>query len=280
MDKGNNAVIGIDFQIDFCVASMALPVPNAVEDCLRFAAFISDNSARIEEVYLTHDCHDSHIATTDWWIDKNGNHPNPYQVLTYDEIKDSKWRINTMDQSLIEWGIEYARRLEEGDEASKLEAGRYVLTTWPLHCQIGSTGAAIMDSVLKAAVEWRQKKFYKIQHLTKGSNPFTEHYSAMKAAVVRPDDISTGLNETFISLLQEHDTIYVGGEALNFCLRETMLDIIRNFDSANVRKIVLLEDCTSAIPDQPGDTYCQERTDEFMKEALAAGMRVAKSTEI
>jgi len=288
--KEKNALVIVDMQNDFMDKvregiypsgysgnqiihdQPALPVPGAAEDAGRLVNFIRNNGAVLDEISLTHDCHDLHIATPVMWVDKDGNHPAPFTPISAQNAKDGIWRINSPVPEHQQQGIAYLEALEHG--------GRYVLTIWPPHCQIGTIGAAIQEDVIAACIDWRNEFVATLTHVTKGSNPWTEHYSGMMAAVVDPTDPTTSLNKPFISMIQGFDNIYFAGEALNFCVRETMLDIIRNFDPDNVKKIILLTDCTSAIPDNEftGNLF-QSFTDSFMDEATTAGMRTALSTD-
>lgn len=282
-EKQKNALVIVDMQNDFMDFVRediypekgrtvgALPVPGAAKDAKRVAKFIRDNGSKLDEINLTHDCHDLHIATPIMWIDKDGNHPVVFTGISYDDVKSGKWRINSPLEKHQKIGLEYLKDLQD--------EGRYVLTIWPPHCQIGTVGVSIQEDVIAAAIEWRDKYVATLEHVTKGSNPWTEHYSGMKAAKVDPSDSSTALNKRFIQKLQIFDNIYFCGEALNFCVRETMLDIIREFDPDNVKKIILLTDCTSPIPDQPGDNLFKSFADSFMEEATNAGMRTIKSTD-
>jgi len=249
--KVRNALVVVDMQNDFMDivrdgifpngrTQGALPVGGAAEDAKYLVEFIKRNGGKLDEISFTHDTHDLHIATPIMWIDKDGKHPEPMITqISYQDAVDRKWRINSPLKEHQQKGIDYLKALQDG--------GRYVLTVWVPHCQIGTVGAAIQEDVIAIAVEWRDKYVATLTHVTKGSNPWTEHYSGMMAAHVDPTDPSTALNKEFIGMLQEYDNVFFAGEALNFCVRETMLDIIRNFDPDNVKKIVLLTDCTSAI---------------------------------
>ena len=293
MAKQKNALVGVDFQNDFVLPSLAeaekmypgsdliqgihygsLPVPGGVVAAENFTKFIKFFGKNLSMISFTHDSHDLHIATPVMWVDKDGNHPAPFTTITLKDVLDRKWRIAIPAEWAQKRGIEYLTHLKK--------EGRYVLTIWNPHCQIGTYGASLYKPVIEAAVEWRDKYIATLDHITKGSNPFTEHYSGMQAAHHDSSDPGTGLNKKFIKMLEtsDFDNIYFGGLALNFCVRETMLDIIREFDSRNIEKIVLLTDCTSAIPDPPGSTLFKSFTDTFLKEATSKGMRIAKSTDL
>jgi nicotinamidase/pyrazinamidase len=281
--KQKNVLVIVDMQNDFMDVVRAgifsngrtmgaLPVVGATEDAKRITGFINRNGKSLDDISLTHDCHNLHIATPVMWIDKHGNHPNPFTNIFYNDAKSGLWRINSPQISHQERGIQYLKDLED--------EGRYILTIWPPHCEIGTNGAAIQEDIMTACLNWQTKYVATLNHVTKGSNPWTEHYSAMKAAQVDSSDPSTAMNKGFINMLQKNDNIYFCGTALNFCVRETMLDVIREFDPDNVKKIILLTDCVSAIMDTPDTgTLFKSFTDSFMEEALNAGMRTAKSTD-
>ena len=282
-EKKKNVLVIVDVQNDFMDivregifpkgrTEGSLPVPGAQADAQRITEFIRNNGKDLDEISLTHDCHDLHIATPVMWINKDGTHPDPFMSISYDDVKNGVWRINSPLQKHADIALEYLKHLQD--------EGRYILTIWPPHCEIGTAGVAIQEDVIAAAIEWRNKYVATLTHVTKGSNPWTEHYSGMKAAKVDPADKTTAMNKAFIDMLQKNDNIYFCGEALNFCVKETMLDIIREFDPDNVKKIILLTDCTSAIPDSPetGNLF-QSFTDSFLEEAINAGMRTAKSTD-
>ena len=79
-----------------------------------------------------------------------------------------------------------------------------------------------------------------INLVTKGSNFWTEHYSAVMADVPDPSDPHTMLNTSFINTLKEADIIALSGEAKSHCLANTVRDIANNFGEENISKLVLL----------------------------------------
>src|SRR6478736_2123128 len=75
-----------------------------------------------------------------------------------------------------------------------LAAGkRYVLVIWPEHCLIGTIGHAVAPVLNDALAKWQDKNFGMIDFVTKGSNPFTEHYSVVKADVPDAGDPTTNI---------------------------------------------------------------------------------------
>jgi len=112
-----------------------------------------------------------------------------------------------------------------------------------------------------------------VDYVTKGSNFWTEHYSAVKADVPDPTDPGTTLNWDLINTLKTADIIALSGEALSHCLANTVRDIADNFGEENISKFVLLEDCSSSV------TGFEKMGTDFIKEMVKRGMKVEKSTE-
>ena len=83
------------------------------------------------------------------------------------------------------------------------------------------------------------------------------------------------LNTRLIQTLEEADLIALAGEALNFCLANTVRDIADNFGEENIRKLVLLTDATSPVP---GPDF-EPLTESFMKEMTGRGMQVSTTRE-
>jgi nicotinamidase-related amidase len=256
----------IDPQVDFCHPQGALYVKGAEEDCLRLSKFLDRTIDMIDDIRVTLDSHQPvHIAHPICWIDAKGNHPAPFTLISLEDVegKNPKWKaFNPAWQTRQ---VEYVRALKAGN--------RYVLCIWPPHCLISTVGHTVEPSVGTALRKW-QDQFAMIDFVTKGSNPFTEHYSVVKADVPDPEDqIGTGLNVNFIRRLQEADQILVAGQALSHCVANSVRDIAAEFGEEHIKKIVLLEDASSPVPG------FETLADDFVKEMVGRGMQLAKTTD-
>jgi len=255
----------IDPQQDFCNKNGALFVTGADEDCLRTAAMIRRLETKIDAIHITLDSHNEvDIAHPVWWVDSNGNHPAPFTIITKDDVVNGKWKAS--HPACIKRSIDYVTQLENNK--------RYPLCIWPPHCIIGSNGYALEENVSNAVRAWSRNRFKKIDFVTKGSNPFTEHYSAVKADVPDPSDPTTLLNSDLISIENKADVILVLGQALSHCLANTVNDMIAEFGRESVKKLVIIRDCTSSV------TGFENMGAEFLKEATALGVKVANSTTV
>jgi nicotinamidase-related amidase len=112
-----------------------------------------------------------------------------------------------------------------------------------------------------------------VDYVTKGSNLWTEHYSAVQADVPDATDPGTSLNIRLIEILQKAQVIALSGEALSHCVANTVRDIANNFGEENIKKMVLLTDTTSSVPG------FEKMGEDFLKEMTGRGMQVCESTK-
>lgn len=261
----NTHLVVIDPQNDFCdIAGAALPVPGANADMQRLATFINANAARLADIHVTLDSHNVvDIAHPAWWVDATGNSPTPFTVISEDDVAAGKWRARLPEVQAR--SVDYVKAL--------YRACRYALVIWPEHCLIGTWGHNVQTDVMAALNSWARSRMDIVDFVTKGSNPFTEHYSAVQAEVPDATDPSTLVNTRLIETLAAADEILIAGEALSHCVANTVRDIANNFGDDNVRKMVLLEDCASPV------TGFESLASGFLTEMKARGMRVARTTD-
>jgi nicotinamidase-related amidase len=259
----NAHLIVIDPQNDFCLPTGALSIPGAYEDMERLAAMITKNVDNIDSINVTLDSHHPvHIAHPIWWVDQAGKHPTPFTLITMDDVTTGKWR--SYNPGFQKRSEAYVKALADG--------GRYVLCIWPEHCLIGTPGAAVVD-VLNTALRTWEKTFAVVNMVTKGSNMFTEHYSAVKADVEDPEDVTTSLNTKLVELLRDSTgDILIAGEALSHCVANTIRDIASKFTDEQVKRFVLLEDACSNV------TGFEVLGQQFVTEMTARGMRLSTTT--
>ena len=256
----------IDFQQDFCMKNGALSVGGAEEDAERVARLIEGIGDTLYDVMATMDSHHLlHIANPAFWMSPQGNHPSPFTSITTAEVENGEWRAAI--PSLQKRALAYVKTLESN--------GRYTLTIWNPHCLIGSTGFTMMPNIFQALRNWEEKNLAMVDYVSKGSNLYTEHYSAVRADVIDPTDPTTQLNKRLIDTLEDADEVLFCGEARSHCLANTMRDIADGFSNAEyIKKMVLIEDCTSDVGgfEQLGEA--------FVKDMVARGMRVTTTHEL
>lgn len=285
MFKPNTHLLIIDPQNDFCdipesslppnplspsvAISPALPVPGAHMDMQRLARLVYAASAQgaasgIARIHTTLDTHSPvDIAHPAWWVDTEGKPPAPYTLITKEDVSIGAWRAR--DPQLQARSQAYVEALERN--------GRFTLCVWPEHCLAGHWGNNVHASVQAALDTWSRRTLRPVNWVIKGTNPHTEHYSAIRAEVPDPDDAGTETNEALLRALAPADHILVAGEALSHCVASTVRDLARELGPKGVRRMILLEDCCSAVPGFEGEGRA------FISELAAQGMRVARSAD-
>ncbi|MFC1668761.1 hypothetical protein ACFL20_00090 [Spirochaetota bacterium] len=255
----------IDGQFDFCDPRGALYVPGADEDMKRLSEMIKKAGDKIGNISATLDTHRKvHIAHPIWWVDPDGNHPDPFTQISLEDVVGSKPTWFSFNPDYQERSIDYVKKLKQN--------GRYTLTIWPPHCLLGSNGHKVFTELYDAFDTW-EDHLRGVSYTIKGFNMFTEHYSAVKADVEDPSDMTTGLNSFFISSINASDTVVIAGEALSHCVANTIRDVADEIGEGGIKKLVLLEDASSSVPG------FEDEGKKFIKELKGLGMQLSKTTE-
>jgi nicotinamidase-related amidase len=248
----------IDPQVDFCSPQGRLFVPGAAEDAQRLAAMVQRLGDRVDDYHVTLDSHRIvDVAHPIFWKDGAGEHPKPFTIITLADLDAGRW--TTTNPAFFRRSRDYVKALETG--------GRYPLCIWPEHCLIGSVGHNVVPELLKALQIWERDSFALVDYVTKGSNLFVEHYSAVRAEVPDPTDPTTQINKGLIQTLMQADLVFIVGEALSHCVANTVRDIADAFGSDDyVKKLVLLTDASSSVTgfEELGRTFVREMTDRGM----------------
>ncbi|GMO58862.1 MAG: hypothetical protein Ta2A_04560 [Treponemataceae bacterium] len=275
---GKTALLIIDPQNDFCDERGALFVPNSPGDCARIAAFlktavqansrsnVQSNTRSIDSIFVTLDTHEAyHIAHGAFWRTRDGTPPSSFTLITEKMLNNGD--IVPVDAAKSDYALQYVRSLEQN--------GKFALCIWPAHCLIGTWGHNVQQDVLDAIRFWEAQnaprgKF--ASFIVKGKNPYTEHYSALKAEVPLADDAGTMFDLALIKQLDAHDTIVVAGEALSHCVANTVRDLLAA--GIDAHKITLLTDCMSPV------TGFEDAGKSFVSEVGAKEVHLAKSSEL
>jgi nicotinamidase-related amidase len=231
---------------------------------VRLAAMVERLGPKLDDIHITLDSHSNvDIAHPIWWKDSSGAHPAPFTIITAADVKAGTWV--TTRPSLQSRSLQYLENLEA--------TNRYPHCIWPPHCLIGSWGHGVYPALFDALQVWTER-FAMVDFVVKGSNPYTEHFSAVRAEVPDPEDPTTQVNAPFIQTLEVPDIILAAGQARNFCMANTVRDTVAAFSNPKyVEKIHLLTDATS---DVPGFGSLGE---DFVKEMKAKGMKTTTTVD-
>jgi nicotinamidase/pyrazinamidase len=258
-------LVTIDAQNDFCDPNGALYVNGANDDCERLANMINRLKNKIDHIHITLDSHhEVDIAHPIFWRNSNGENPDPFTIISKDDVENGTWTPSLIGAR--NKALNYVRELEKNK--------RYPLCIWPPHCIIGSWGYQLDNRVSDAVREWSKAKLNKVNFVTKGSNPFTEHYSAIKADVPDHTDPTTLVNTPFINTLAESDMVLITGQALSHCVANTVRDIVDEVGSNYAKKLVLIEDTTSNVPG------FESLGEDFIENMKSEGMKIEKADTV
>jgi len=261
----------IDPQNDFMdIPGATLPVLGANEDMKRTSGLIKRIGKKFHDIHVTLDSHRPiDVAHPALWQNQNGDKPAPFTMISVDDVANGIWtpRSPTLRQRCLE----YVRQLEV--------QGKYQLCVWPPHCLIGTWGHNVQSNLNEALEQWSEAEFAMVDYLTKGSNPYTEHYGALMAEVPDPNDPGTMLNTDFLAILQNVDMVVIAGEALSHCVKETVTQIADNIGDEHIKKIYILTDCSSPVSAVPGGPDFPAIAQTWLKEMEGRGMHLTTSVE-
>lgn len=278
--KRNLHLLVIDPQNDFCDLpsaylppdplggapyAPALPVAGAHADMLRVADLISRGSKGLSAISITLDSHHRlDIAHPTFWTDDGRKAVAPFTEITAADVRSGKY-LPRSPQAMAR-ALRYLDALEA--------TGRYTLMVWPVHCEIGSWGQNVHADVRAAYNRWEDAQLGIVNKVSKGSNPWTEHYSAVMAEVPDADDPATQLNRGFIDLLAKADRVFITGEAGSHCVRATTEHIVANVDPKNLSRLVLLTDCMSPV------SGFDAQYKAFVRDMAGRGVQIATSVDV
>lgn len=282
-------LIAIDVQNSFCIPNFELFVGGtsgmgAVEDNTRLCEFIYTNLSNITEITATLDTHQAmQIFHPIFLVNDLGDHPDPMTLVSYEDLLQGKWKFNAeiapslgLDAAYVQQHlIHYAQELRQRQ--------KYDLTIWPYHVMLGSIGHALVSAVEEAIFFHTIARNSQADFDVKGSNPLTEHYSALGPEVLNGPygEIIAAKSQRFLQKLQQYDAVLIAGQAKSHCVAWTIDDLLEDIlaqDPRLVEKVYLLEDCTSPVV-IPGVVDYSEQADQAFQKFAQAGMHIVKSTQ-
>ena len=287
-DSFRLCLLAVDVQNTFCVPGFELFVggrsgTGAVDDNRRLCEFIYRNLNAITQILPSLDTHQAmQVFHALWLVDEEGNHPEPYTLVSAEDVESGRWRLNTPVAEALGIDVDYAERHLAHYARQLAEGGKYDLTIWPYHAMLGGISHALVSAVEEAIFFHGVARFSQPDFQVKGDNPLTEHYSMLGPEVTEgPDgDHLAGKNTGLIDKLLTFDAVVVAGQAKSHCMAWTIDDLLQH-DEVRERlaeRTYLLEDCTSAVvvPDMVDYT---DEADAAFERFAAAGMHVVRSTE-
>jgi nicotinamidase-related amidase len=284
--------LGIDCQNAFTLPSASLFVPGANEDMLRAANWIYRNTHLVSKIFLSLDTHTvNQVFHPDFWEDPNGRHPEPFTVITADQVREGQWRPGINQKTFFNLKaamVNYCEQLEA--------SGKYALTIWPYHALLGGASHGVNPGLMEACMFHSIARATDIEFVLKGRSQFTENFSIFSPEVLSLNDGIVGagrgigvgvINNDLVSMLKTYDRVYVFGEASSHCVMSSLYDLINPMNDRNghLDKIYILEDAMSPVPAPPltplPDTLNFPMVaKKAMAEFAKAGMHIVKTTDV
>jgi nicotinamidase-related amidase len=288
-DSFRVCLLAVDVQNTFCIPEFELFVAGrsgngAVEDNRRLCEFIYRNLSSLSQVFPSLDTHHTmQVFHAIWLVDEEGNHPAPYTLVSAEDVKSGRWRVNPAVADALGIDPDYAARHLDHYTRLLAEGGKYDLTIWPYHAMLGGIGHALVSAVEEATFFHGIARASKPEFQVKGSKPLTEHYSMLGPEVAEgPDgDPLGGRNVDLIERLLSFDAVVVAGQAKSHCLAWTIDDLLSDDDVRERRlaeRTYLLEDCTSPVV-VPGVVDYTDEANAAFERYMDAGSHVVRSTD-
>jgi nicotinamidase-related amidase len=285
-DARRVCLLAVDVQNTFCIPGFELFVggrsgTGAVDDNRRLCEFLYRNLDAITQIVPTLDTHQAtQIFHSVWLVDENGGHPEPYTLVSADDVAAGRWRVDAAAAESLGLDPEYAQR-ELAHYTRELQAGgKYQLTIWPYHALLGGIGHALVPAVEEAIFFHGIARRSQPEFQQKGHSPLTEHYSMLGPEVTRgPGGEPLGeRNSPLLEKLFAFDAVVIAGQAKSHCVAWTIDDLLDSPYPALAEKVYLLEDCTSPVV-VPGVADYTAEADEAFARFAEAGMHVVRSTD-
>ena len=281
-------LVAVDVQNTFCIPGFELFVggrsgTGAVDDNLRLCEFVYRNLDAISQIVPTLDTHHAmQIFHAIWLVDEEGRHPNPYTLVSAEDVERGRWRVDPAVPEALGLDLDYAERHLIHYTRALEASGKYELTIWPYHAMLGGIGHALVSAVEEAFFFHGIARYSSPEFQVKGDNPLTEHYSMLGPEVtIGPDgDRLAGRNDQLVEKLLGFDAVVVAGQAKSHCLAWTIDDLLEDEEHGAhlAERTYLLEDCTSPVV-VPGAVDYTDEADAAFERYAAAGMHVVRSTE-
>jgi len=288
-DEYKVALIAIDVQNTFCIPGFELFVAGrsgmgAVDDNRRLCEFIYRNLNAITQITVTLDTHYAmQIFHSIFLVNDQGEHPAPLTQVSHEDILQGRWKFNPDIASSLHIDADYGQQhLLHYTQVLK-QRQKYDLTIWPYHVMLGSIGHALVSAIEEAVFFHTIARHRQANFEIKGNNPLTEHYSAIDPEVLEgpQGEPIAEENSRFIQILKDYDAVFIAGQAKSHCVAWTINDLLSDIytlDARLVKKVYLLEDCTSAVV-IPGIVDYTEQAEAAFRKFADAGMHVVHSTE-
>jgi nicotinamidase-related amidase len=287
-DRLKVCLVTVDVQNTFCIPGFELYVggrsgTGAVNDNRRLCGFIYRNLHRITNIVSTLDTHQAiQIFHSLFLINNEGKHPAPFTQITVKDVEEGHWKFNPAVSHRLQISPEYGQRHLLYYVKQLRESGKYDLTVWPYHSMLGGIGHALVSAVEEAIFFHTMARTTQPDYHIKGEHPLTEHYSVLGPEIATDPDGKrlTQKTDKLFHTLMHNDAVIITGQAKSHCVAWSVADLLEDVKTHPhfVRKVYLLEDCTSPVV-VPGVIDYTDEAEAAFRRFAEAGMHIVRSTE-
>jgi nicotinamidase-related amidase len=284
-DERRVCLLVVDVQNTFCTPGFELFVAGrsgtgALADSRRLCAFVYRNLPAITETVVTLDTHQAfQLFHAPLLVDANGRHPDPYTLVTADDVARGRWIVDPEAAEILGVDPEAADEHLRVYVEALAGGGKYDLTIWPFHAMLGGIGHALVSAIEEALFFHAIARRAQTRFELKGLNALTEHYSVLGPEVLegaRGEPLGER-NSALVRHLLGFDAVLVAGQAKSHCVAWTLADLLADAPEIASR-IYLLEDCSSPVV-VPGVVDYTADADRAFRSFAEAGAHVVSSTE-
>ena len=284
-DDTRVCLLTVDVQNTFCTPGFELFVAGrsgtgAIDDNRRLCEFVYRNLGSITQLVVTLDTHQAfQIFHAPFLIDADGRHPDPYTLVTVEDVETGRWRVDPEAARALDISDAYGAAHLRAYVEALARGGRFDLTVWPFHAVLGGIGHALVSAVEEAFFFHAAARGSQTRFEVKGQHPLTEHYSVFGPEVTegpRGEQLA-GQNSPLVRALSEFDAVVVAGQAKSHCVAWSVEDLLRTVPEI-APKLYLLEDCSSPVVVPGAVDYTEDANAAFARFA-EAGAHVVRSTE-
>ena len=294
------AIVIIDMQNDFIHKNGSLCVPNGNKAAKNIANFLKEND--VDKIFVSMDYHPkNNIASTVFWYDSENKHVEPFTEITLDDVLSKKVRahyykayfiaylkeLEKKGKKLIAWpshcihgtwGCDICDEINEilksKENVEYIKKGENPYTEHysifkaevPI-CNVSLTGYMYLPYILETT------NAPLISNITEDDKCVSkivnkDLYAPIgvnKDTVKEDVQNETTLNTKLLDELNTYDKVYICGVATDFCVKESIKDIV-TYKPELCEKMVILKDCMAAI-----DKNFDIEKDEVYQKAIQLG---------
>lgn len=268
------AIVIIDMQNDFIHKNGSLCVPNGNKAAKNIANFLKEND--VDKIFVSRDYHPkNNIASTEFWYDSENKHVEPFTEITLDDVLSKKVRAHYYKAYLIAylkelekkgkkliawpphcventWGCEICNELKEvlgnKDNVEYIKKGTNPYTEHYsiFKAEIPLAGYSVADGCIYAPYILETTNIPTIGNISEEILSKKVEGDFYAPVEFKHETNDTTLNTELLDKLDTYDKIYICGVATDFCVKESIKDIVENkFETCS--KMVILKDCMASI---------------------------------